>query len=73
LKVFACFGVFAELEQVPDLFHENVTHLGWGCEEELLSGVGLVERPGSEVFMEFVLERDCIFGEEQGVNVEAER
>ena len=66
-------GVFAEFQQVPDDRHQYVTHLGWVCEEELDACVGLIDSPGREVFVEFVLECDCIFGEEPGVDVEAER
>lgn len=73
LKILGGVSLFAEFQKVSHFFNQYVPHLRWGGEEELFPWVGLVHGLRREMFMEFVFQGDCIFREEQGVDVEAER
>jgi hypothetical protein len=48
-------------------------HFARAGEEELLARVGMVEALGGKVLVQFSLERDGIFREEEAVYIETER
>src|ERR1700678_719966 len=73
LEVLRCFGSLRVLQQPACLFQQDVSDLGWGGEKELATLVDEVDPAVGEDLVQFVLQRDRIFREVDGVNVISKR
>ena len=73
LSVFGGGGRFVEFEYVAHSLDEYFADFGGAGEEEFLAEVDLVEGSICKVVVEVGFQGYGVFGEEQGVGVEAER
>jgi len=65
--------VFGELEEIADFEGQCGADLAGADKEELFARIGVVQALCGEVLVQFCLEADRVFREEQRMHIEAKR